>query len=61
MLRLLHVTKSQHMVVFFAAEMVLLLQGMKNPRFLDRGFAVKVWCSSHGNLYHIITSSPDER
>ena len=29
--------KSRHMVVFLTAEIVLLPQGMINPRFLDRG------------------------
>ena len=33
-------TKPLHMVVFLSLEIVLLSQGVKNPRFLNRGFTL---------------------
>ena len=41
-------TKPQHMVVFSNFELASLPQGMKNPRFSDRGWIYKVWFSSAG-------------
>jgi hypothetical protein len=35
-----HRISPQHMVVFLSLEIVLLSQGMKNPRFSNRGFTL---------------------
>ena len=51
------------MVVFLSLEIVLLSQGMKNPRFLNRGFTllyvVLVCLREHGPTepYNMVSSS----
>ena len=54
-----HRISPQHMVVFLSLEIVLLSQGMKNPRFSNRGFTllyvVLVCLREHGpaDLYNM--------